>query len=125
VCGGTADSADAVAITVVDDPAALNDSANNPLFLVTLTEATHPYPFAKVSVSVEGVGQNGIIAPCTHDDKNANGNVDIGETLRCSEPQVDKFNASAVGQSFTVSFLEEESEHRYNSRGKAIWKPAN
>jgi hypothetical protein len=127
VCGKFKGASDAVSFTVADAPEPLTSSASDPLFVLTVTKLTpvRPYPAANVEITVEPAGETGTFAECTHDDKNGNGSVDVGETLSCAEPPADTYRASHVDQTIPVSFVERTDGGSYVARGSALWKPTN
>jgi hypothetical protein len=130
VCGktGTAPGGDKVTFTIADAPAALTSSADDVLFVLTVKTLSpvRPYVASSVAVIVDIPGRSGMIVPCAHGDTNTDGNLDIGETLTCSEPPVDEFDATLVGKSLTVSLAERsDPSGPYQSRGTGVWKPSN
>lgn len=127
-CGKTSSGAsDAITFTIEDAPEPLTSSKGDPLFSLTITEESpaRAYRMTDMAVVVEPVGETGTIVPCTHDDANGDGNLDVGETLHCTEPPVDTFNAAHVGNPITVSLVERTKVDTYTTRGKGSWIPVN
>lgn len=127
VCGRTSSGTNnAITFTIEDAPEALTSDADDRLFSLTVTKIspTRTYRMVDVEVVVEPVGETGNIVPCTHDDTNADGNLDVGETLHCVEPPVDTYRATHAGKSIAVSLVERIDAGSYTTRGTGTWTPA-
>lgn len=128
VCGKTSpDASDAITFTIEDAPEPLTSSANDPLFSLTVTEITpaRTYRMSDMAVVVEPAGEAGNIVPCTHDDANGDGNLEVGEALHCVEPASDIYRATHVGKTIAISLVERIEAGSYTTRGHGSWAPAN
>lgn len=106
---GTADSAsgpEKVEIAVVDAPDALTSKAGDKLFKLTLTEASKSYALADISVDVGFPGETRTAVNFTIEDSNHNGLFDQGDSLNCTEPGVNLWDATSAAKTATVVIAE-------------------
>lgn len=113
-------------ITLADHADALTTAANDNLFTLTLTASDEPLAVADILVSASLAGQTATAVNFTHNDTNANGKLDVGESLSCKEPPVNLFDATVVGKMVNVSLATKRSGSTVLvSVASAQWTPAN
>jgi hypothetical protein len=111
-------------ISVADHADALTTKEGDNLFVLTLAKASQPYPLTDVSVNAGLPGQTATQVNFTHQDTNADGKLDQGETLTCKEPIVNLFDPTTVGKAVSVSFVDKASGTAFQV-GSATWTPGN
>lgn len=124
---GPADSSggiEKVEIAVADAPEALTTKAADKLFTMTLSKASKSYPLTDISVDVGFPGATRTAVEFTHEDANGDGKLDPGESLNCTEPPVNLFDATSAGKTATVSFAERRDGTMFQV-GTANWTVTN
>ena len=84
----------ATRVSVADLPAALTSGGDDQLFQLTLSEADEALSISEVAVHVGLPGQTATVVNFTHDDKNNDGRLNVGETLSTREPGVNLFDST-------------------------------
>jgi len=124
-CGSSEDSGpDHVSIVVEDHADALTSNPSDKLFILTLSKSPKSYALADVVVYANLPGQTANQLDYTHDDGNGNGKLDVGESLQCSEPPLNIFDATTVGKSVVVGFAV-PFQGTMTEVGTATWNPVN
>jgi hypothetical protein len=93
-------------IEVDSGSAALTDQGNDTLFTIKLVEArADGYAMDSVKVKVTPEDKDAIEVTCKLTDVNANGKLDKGDTLSCTEPAENKLGKDLAGKEIDVELF--------------------
>jgi hypothetical protein len=120
-CGATS-TAGETTIEVTDASANLTTSPGDALFSIKLTRAPKAYAPSALMIDAGITGTTSTVMLFTHNDTNANGLLDVGETLDCTEPQKNVFDETTVGKTVNVD-LNERVGGTTTGRAKGVWRP--
>ncbi|MSP63833.1 MAG: hypothetical protein EXR72_26505 [Myxococcales bacterium] len=124
-CGAPGDPGpQKVEIAVGDAPEALTNMASDKLFTLTLSKASKTYALIDLSIDASLPGQTAYALEFKLNDTNGDGLLGQGESLGCTEPPKDLFNATTVGKAVSVNIAEQRAGTFYRV-GSATWTPAN
>lgn len=113
---------DSYSISVADHADALTTAANDNLFTLTLTNASAPIAVADIIVSAGVAGQTATAVNFTHNDTNADGKLDVGESLSCKEPPLNLFDGTLAGKMVQVSLASKQANSSVlRSVASATW----
>ncbi len=114
---------DKAEISIANASSALTSGSSDKLFTLTLVKAEKSFALTDLMISAAVPGQTATALNFTLDDKNGNGLLDPGESLECSEPPVNLFDAGTVGKTLTVDFAAKE-QGMYVRLASSTWTPA-
>lgn len=123
VLGGVGCSGNDGQIEVDSSGAALTDKGGDSLFTIKLTDArSEGYALDGLRVKVTPSGKDGVDVTFAVDDVDANGKLDKGDTLTCTEPSSNVLGADAAGKDAEVELFAtiDGKEERV---GDATWTP--
>ena len=107
-------------ITVTDDPAAVTDAADDPLFDLAIVEGD-AIALIDVQVWLTPPGGTTSVMPWDHDDLDEDGMLSAGDVLHVREPPVDIVGTAQIGTEFEVKVLEDLGDSRVSTLWEGSW----
>jgi hypothetical protein len=109
-----------VQISVVDHPDPLTTAAKDNLFTLSLNQGAPTFELADLLLSAGLPGQTATGVNFQLNDLNGDGKLGAGESLLATEPPLNLFDATLVGQDVSINL----SEKKFVV-GSTKWKPTN